>query len=94
LDVKMLYYSKFTLIIPWSQVQILLGALNPSPVRVAGIFLGRSKLAHAAARLIPANSRSEYGFSFYRKPPSGTAELICWAHKTLTLAERSIELSF
>jgi hypothetical protein len=29
LDVKMLYYSKFTLIIPWSQVQILLGALSP-----------------------------------------------------------------
>ncbi len=35
----MLYYSKFTLIIPWSQVQILLGALNPSPDKVAGIFL-------------------------------------------------------
>ena len=38
LDVKMLYYSKFTLIIPWSQVQILLGALNPPPTWEAGIF--------------------------------------------------------
>ena len=39
----------FILIIPWSQVQILLGALNPSPERVAGIFIEKPLLRNSGA---------------------------------------------